>query len=221
MQPLLIIILGKIVAILLGFYYYKFLSDAYRLILYQVIVALLCESFARYLVVSHPYRYNNLWVFNLYLLCEMWLDGMAGRLLIRNNIIKQAVFYTLLGLTVLWGVNIYLVSMASFANWCFVATSIVFIIIYFIVLFDTALFNAKSILIQPAFWLCLSIILFYGCDLPYFGLRNYLIKHQMRSTELKLYVINSILNFIRYPLVAVSFIFCRNTNKQKSVIKIA
>jgi len=220
MHSLFIIVIGKILAILFGLYYFKSLSIAFRLILFQVVLALICESFARYLLIRHSFHYNNLWIFNWYLLCEMWLAGLAGKSLISNKIIKRIIPYLLIALTVLWAVNIYVEGMVNFANWCFIGSSIILVAIYIVVLFETALFKSQNIFSQPAFWLSLSIVLFFGCDLPYFGLRNYLISHNLNSLELKLYIINSVLNFIRYPLIAISFIFCGQNASKNAPLKL-
>lgn len=221
MRFLFMVVGGIITTTLIGVVYYKRLPKAFKLVLCQVILALICESLAKYLIVSHSYRYNNLWIFNIYLLGEIWLNGIAGRMLINNKTIKKVIPFLLAGLTVLWSINIYVESMASFANWCFIATSIVLIFIYFAVLFDLALFKNQRIVNQPAFWLSLSILLFFGCDLPYFGLRNYLIGHQLNGIEHRLHTINTILSLIRYPLIAISFILCGYGRKQKGSIKIA
>lgn len=205
MQSLLLILAGKIIAIVIGLCFFKFLSKPYRLILVQVIFALLCEWGAQF-IVKHYHR-NNIWVFNIYLLVEVWLIGLAGRLLLRNKLIQKFVLPVLILATLIWCSNIYFSGMADFANWCFVASSLILIVLYFIVLFDNALFSSQKIITQPVFWLSFSIIIFFGCDLPYFGIRNYLVnKHS--DIELKVDYINYILNFIRYPLVAISFILC-------------
>lgn len=213
MQSLLIIIAGKIIAIIAGIYFFKFLSIPYRLIFYQVILALFCESIAKH--IAREYHSNNIWIFNWYLLFEMWLNGLAAKFLLRNKTLQKSILYTLGFLTALWILNVGIEGMTVFANWCFIATSIVFVIIYIFVLFDKTLFAAQSIFLQPSFWLSMSIILFYGCDLPYFGLRNYLIVRYFDIAN-KLYYVNYVLNFIRYPLIAIAFIlYGRNVLNQK------
>lgn len=216
MHSLLLILSGKIIAIAIGIYYFKFLPNPYRYILAQVVLALLCEWGAE-LFVKHYHR-NNIWIFNWYLLAEVWLNGLAGKQLLKNKLIQKVVIPVLVLITLIWCANIYISGMVDFANWCFVASSLMLIVLYFIVLFDNALFLSQKIITQPVFWLSFSIILFFGCDLPYFGIRNYLAnKHS--DIELKVDIINYVLNFVRYPLVAISFILCayKQTDQNKTI----
>ncbi|MGN6568824.1 MAG: hypothetical protein ACTHJ0_12770 [Flavipsychrobacter sp.] len=216
MQSLLTIVAGKIVAILIGVYCYKFLPKAYRYILLQVTLALVCEVVGE--GVEKIYHKNNLWIFNLYLLAETWLNGLAGIVLLKNKSIKVAIHNTLFLLTVIWIINVYSNGMQIFANWCFVASAIATIIIYMLVLFNNA-FSKQSIFTMPAFWLSISIILFFGCDLPYFGLRNYLLKHSVNIEE-QLYYVNYVLNFLRYPLIAICFFLCKRQYRMQTVVEI-
>jgi len=211
---------GIIITSIIGIFHYRRLPQAYKLILYQVLLALTCELLAKYLIIKHSSRYNNLWIFNIYLLGEFWLNGLAGRILINNKTIKKVVLFLLVALTILWSINIYMEGMVSFANWCFIAASIIQIAIYFVVLFDAALFKSQSIFVQPTFWLSISVLLFFGCDLPYFGLRNYLIGHKLNGIEHKLHTINTILSLIRYPLIAISFVLCSYSDNKRGVLKI-
>ena len=86
-----------------------------------------------------------------------------------------------------------------------VSGCILMVVLFIVVLFNSGVFNNANILSQPAFWLCLSSILFYGCDIPYMGLHNYLSSH-FPNLGIQLANINTVLDVIRYPLVAVSFL---------------
>lgn len=216
MQSLLTIVAGKIFAIFIGLYCFRFLPKAYRFILLQVILALISEVSGE--GIEKYYHKNNLWIFNLYLLFETWLNGLAGIALLENKSIKRVIRYTLFLLTVVWIVNVYSNGMQIFANWCFIASAIVTIVIFMFVLFNNA-FTRQNIFIKPEFWLSLSIILFFGCDLPYFGLRNYLLKHFINVEE-QLYYVNYVLNFLRYPLIAICFFLCRRQYRMQTVAEI-
>ncbi len=76
---------------------------------------------------------------------------------------------------------------------------------YIVVLFSNSLFSTKNIFSQPVFWLCFSTILFFGCDIPFMGLHNYLFDKNPKLGD-QLVNINNILDIIRYPLVGISFI---------------
>jgi|GEM_PF-1243620 len=225
MHSLLVIIAGKLIALIIGIFCFKFLFRALKIIFIQVFVALLCECYAKYLVVSFNHSsinnlhiYNNTWVFNIYMLIEFILLSLAGRLLLGTKLFRIGIPVVIVLQTILWGVNIYVKGMNQFASWSFICGSIIIVAIYIAILFQHSLFTKQNILTQPVFWLCMSVILFFGCDVPYWGLHNYLDSKNL-SLDRKLFIINYILNFVRYPLVAVSFLIC-GLNASKKHLKI-
>lgn len=182
-------------------YYYKILPKAYKLILIHVIIITSCEIAGNYLSYGNK---NNSWVFNIFwILPELVLMSWAGAYLIPNRTIKRTIpFLVVLGL-VLWAGSIYINGINTFANYYFLYVCLVLIVIYLSVLLGN-LFDAANISKQPFFWLSLSVLLYFSCDLPYFGLHSLLIDKYPVMAH-RLYNINTVLNFIRYPLVAVSF----------------
>ena len=194
---------GKVFALIIGAFYSKYLPLPYRLVLVLIAVALLCESYGYYL--SHFLHKSNAWVFNFYMLVEVWLLGISAVYFVISNKIKKSFFILLIANTIIWLVVIATNSIYVFANASMVSSCCVITIMYIVVLYTRCLFIDQSILKQPIFWVSISTIIYYACDIPYMGLHNYLVQHSP-ALGVQLANINMVLDRIRYPLVAISFI---------------
>ncbi len=200
-MPILLALPGKIFALGVGIYYWARLPLLYRLIFLQVAMAFITESVGGYLGFQHK---HNLWIFNLYNLSDLVLTGWCGRLLLNRYKYSYVVTYFLAFLIVWWVIEIYDFGIHHFASMFFTLSCIVLVCVYVVVLFSNSMFT-KKIFREPAFWLSVSVILYFGCCLPYFGLYNYLIAEQAAMAK-KLMMINRVLNFLRYPLIGIAFI---------------
>jgi len=209
MLYMLSLILGKSLALGIGAYCYKYLSQAYKLIMLQVAIALLAECYGRYLGLKGQ---HNAWVFNLQNLADLLLTGWAAKLLTGKPINKVIPFLLLL-FTGLWAVNIYVDGFYQLAAWFFVSSCILLVLLYIAVLFNKSLFSNKRILEEPATWLAISVILYFGCSVPYFGLYHYLISN-FSVTARNLWAINMWLDVLRCPLIAVCFLTAAKQQKQ-------
>ena len=139
------------------------------------------------------------------MIIEVWLLGVAAILLTTNNGVRKLFLISLVADTIIWATIIMRHSIYLFANVPMVAGCCIITALYIYVLFNKAIFYNNKILNQPIFWLSISTVLYFGCDIPYMGLHNYMAQHVLALAK-KLDYINRILDIIRYPLVAISFI---------------
>lgn len=203
MQWLLYFLLGKVFALTAGAYYFKWLPRPYRLVLYLTAIAIFCEWYGFYL---HKYlKEQNAWLFNLYMPIEVWLMGIAGIYFLQNKNTKKFFIFLLFLNSIIWIVSLYKNTIYEFANLSMICGCILLTALYFLVLLDNSIFSTKGILKQHVFWLSLSSLLYFGGDIPFMGLHNYLSENILPVAK-KLTIINDILDVIRYPLVAVCFI---------------
>ncbi len=194
---------GKIFSVFIGVYFFKYLSRPYKLVLLLIAIALFCESYGYY--ISKYNHAHNAWLFNIYIIVEVWLLGISATYLINSTKIKNIFLLLLATNSLIWIGIILQYSIYVFANVSMVVGCCFITVIYVIVLYTNSLFSDKAALKQPVFWLSVSTILYFACDIPYMGLHNYMIQY-MPSVSKKLGNINTILDIIRYPLVAISFI---------------
>ena len=206
------VLAGKLFALIVGGYYFRYLSRPYKLVLALIALAFFFESYGAY-IISHLHH-ANVWLFNCYMLIDSWFMGSAAIYLVTERKIKKVFIVLLAVYSVVWFVDIGVNSLYKYANMTMVFGLIILTVIYLIVLFSNSVFTSKSMLKQPVFWVSVSTILYCACDIPYMGLYNYLLLHSP-SLSLKLFYINLVLDVIRYPLAAVSFILL---GRQKQLV---
>lgn len=210
MPFLVYFLIGKITALSIGIYYFKSLPRAYRLVLYFIGITILFESLGYYIAVY--LNMHNSWLFNIYILTDVWMMGLAAINLVAKRNLKLFFWILVLASTILWVVYIIINSIYIFANLVVVIDLTVLTIIYTAVLLTNSIFSSKQVLSQPIFWLSISVILFCACDIPYISLLNYL-NEKAPTMARQLDKINSILDIVRYPLAAISFILLGRQNK--------
>ena len=193
MQLLLLFVPTKLIALILGTFFFNRLPVPYKLLFYQGFLSVACESYGYYL--GTVKNQNNVWIFCYYFLIDSWLLGMAGAYFIASDFFKKAIPVLLLLTTLIWFLDIWVNGFTILPNRFFVSYSILLIIIYIGVLFNPT-FTNSSIFKNPVFWVAISSILYYGCIIPYVGLWNYLMKNAPKLAN-SLFDTNLALNFIR------------------------
>ena len=200
---LLSFFIGKFFALFIGTYKFKYLPLPYKLILLLIVIGSFCEFYGYY-IFKYAHK-PNAWLFNLYMIVEVWLLGIAAIYLTSNKTIKNIFLSLLILNSIAWITIITTNSIYVFANVSMVCGCSIITVMYIVILYSNGLFSGEKILNQPIFWLCISTILYFGCDIPYMGLHNYITKH-LPGMAKQFDYINATLDIIRYPLVAISFI---------------
>jgi hypothetical protein len=162
---------------------------------------------------------HNVWLFNMYMPVEVLMLGWASLSFIKTNIGKIWVMIFLGVNFSIWLFEIIIHSIENFASLSMICGCFLLVAVYTSILFSDIIFNNKVLVKEPVFWLSLSTILYFACDIPYMGMFHYWTPYKL--TMISLYNINQILNFIRYPLVAVSFLLAAKQNKQSQTSTIA
>lgn len=204
MQLIISLMVGKLFAFFWGVYYFRKLLLPYKFVLLANIIAMLCESYGYYLY-HYLHQKNNLWLFNDYIITELWLMGLAAIFFLQNKTLTQFFSALMIGISVFWYFNVRAVSNIQFVGPTMTINCVVLTFMYIVVLYKNSLFTAKDIITDPVFWVCMPTILYFGCDIPIMGMHNYL-SEKMPRLGTKLAVINSTLDIVRYPLTGISFI---------------
>lgn len=192
----------QLVTLLIGLTNWSRLKLAYKLILIQVLLALIADFSAW--VVSHYWHAHNGIIFNSYNVLELWLLGLAVYAFISHAQFKKFIRFVLPILTLSWLTIIIIKGPYVFNNWIVLVEAIFYLISFVFVLFNNSLFSAKEIYKQPLFLIAISVILYFSTIIPLFGLLNYLVESDANIAR-KLYQINNVANPVRYALVAIAF----------------
>ena len=167
MLELAAIIWGKVLALVIGLMFFRQLTPPFRLAMLQVFLGMMAEVTGRYIVVR--YHAHNLWLFNYYWLAELWVVGLAGILLLKNVRLRAAFTLLLLIPSLIWLVLIYRNGIDVHPSPALTAIATALVVIFITVLLQLS-FNTEKLAIQPVFWLCLSVLLFFGGYLPYYSM---------------------------------------------------
>lgn len=106
-----------------------------------------------------------------------------------------------------WAYCIFSKSLFVFASPFMVSSCLFITAVYVYITIVNAFKSDKLVYNDPLFWLCLSNLLYFGCDIPFMSLTDYWYKAYV-SKEMKLarIDINGVLNMLRYLLLAISFL---------------
>ncbi len=198
----IIIFICELLAILSGVHIWKKLEFPYKLLLLQVIGAFITE-FSGW-GIGFLLHKNNMWVYNIYILGEVWLLGAVCSHLITNSVARKAIRVMLPVITLFWGITTYVNSIFVFNNWTVIVVSIFYLLFYITALYDNSIFSRKKLFTQPIFLISISIIIYHTTIIPLFGLVNYLVENNVHIAN-RLYFINQGAAILRYALIAVAF----------------
>ncbi len=195
----------KIVACLLGVFSFGKLPLHYKLLLLQTLIALFVEVLGYWL--GEVLAQNNLWLFNIYALIELWIIGSIGILLTLSVTGKKLQLITMSLMTVYWCVIAFIKGLDELLSQFIFVLAIFFIIMYIYILNRNSVFNKEKVISQPVFLFSISIILYYVTIVPLFGLLNYLVENDI-TTAKSLFSINQFANYFRYSLTGLVFYLC-------------
>lgn len=188
-----------IATILLGIAVLRSASAPYKLVTIQLLLILFVEAVGLTEIV-----FNKYYLYNSYLLSELFITSLTAYFLLKKTLIKKATYITLPLLLISWSSEVFLHQCKNFATITFLLSSVLFLGMFIVILYHygtTQLLPAK----QPAFWVCISMIVYYGCNIPIFSFIDYLIVNHHGNPEVLYTVINNSVSILRYMLLAVAF----------------
>jgi hypothetical protein len=177
-----------------GLFYYKRIPVPYRLLVFQALAAATFELWGTISVQLFPGRSNQIY-FNFYLPIDFFLMLFAARNALGKHFRTFAIAGTI-GFLLSWIFSVARAGINTLAWPAMICYAIILTIAYFIVL----LRNSQ----QPGgrhttglYFIAVSVMLYYCCTIPTFGLMDYLFKKDMKLAT-NLFSINHGLNVLRY-----------------------
>lgn len=203
---------GESIAFIAAIAFIKKISWPYKIIAWQAIVGFVVEVTGFYYRIHYS---NNIWLYNCYLLADWGLLLLAGFKIIQLNS-KYMLFAPGFCLFIaLWLWNLRANGINAFASEAMVVNSMMQLGLYLLVLYQTTMNNQRSLATSPAFWICVGIVLYYGCCIPFFSIHDYLSVKKNETIAIKLNGILMILNNLRYLLYTWSFYLFYKENRSK------
>ncbi len=201
---------GEGLAFCAGLITLRILNKGFRIVWLQVFIAFAVEITAYCL---RKYGWYNVWMYNLYLPLD------CGLLLLAAYYFHKArrVIY-LSGFAIFLTVWVYFLlknDINYFQQVSYAIDSLLLLGFYLYVLYCKVIGYRGSVTTLPFFWLSLGILLFYGCNAPYFFMLDRLTLVCSREESNYVEAILKILSNIRYLLIAYSFFLYYFQNRKE------
>lgn len=211
----LFVVIPKLLVIFTGMVLYKYLARPYRLALWMVVLALFAEGTGHF--ISQVLLKPNLWFFNIYMLVSTGLELLLAAYFLRP-VLRRAVPWLFGAYLAFWSWTIIRYSIFNFAVGCLLLTALLCTVLFTIILVDNTMNSEKGVVKDPLFWLCISTVLYYACDIPAISTFTVMATALMhRSRYWETIDVNDILNVISPLLCGVSFLLCKMENKEHHV----
>lgn len=207
-----LIIATLLICIIIGIPQMPQMKRPLKLIIVQLILAFIVQSIGMGMNIQ---GHENTWLFNLYMPLEVWLIGMTAYYYIRTPAIKKSLLLLLPINTIIWGVIIIQEGINAFALAAIVTESIILTFAFIYILIELLQAQTKDSYItrSSTFWIAISIVIYFGCNIPLFSFLQYLMEVDMNYARL-LFRINLILCIVRYVLTVYALYLAKKERIQ-------
>jgi len=193
---------GEFIACIAAILFFTSLSISCRILAIHAITAFLVEL-TGFILRKHGYT-DNQWLFNIFLLFDCGLQLLAAYYFR----VKIPYLFFITGFLVFVAVWLYEVintGVMIFTVKAYIVDSILLMGTYLVVLYYSTINYRGSLTRSPSLWICLSIILYYGCNIPFFSVLNYLVDNKAKDVIKFLFVVLQVLINVRYLFIAIGF----------------
>jgi hypothetical protein len=155
---------------------------------------------------------NNQWMYNVYLVVEF--TTLCAMILCLAPDRNRALVRTVVG-GVVYAVAVVVNvrsngSVRVFASQALLVGGLVLALLALVVMYRLADTSTVRLARLPAFWMLLSVMLYFLCIIPVFGLHNHFAARNPQLARL-IYPMNDVLFMLRYGLFAWSMVLLRGT----------
>lgn len=203
----LIELLIEFCSLIIGVYCLNRLNDFFKVIVLQIIIAFGVEFIGRILF---SLNIRNVWLFNLYEIVEAGLLLFAAKKIVNFD---NRFLYLLLIPIFFWFYSVFKNGFNYFTSVAYVSFSIAILIVYLNLLFKSVLTYRGDLVKLPTLWLAIGVILFFGCNIPYLSMLNYLCNNFNQEVNNTLHLILKTFCNLRYILMAISLIMASRQNQ--------
>jgi hypothetical protein len=164
----------------------------------------------------HFNRAKNAWLYNLFILPEFLVYAWFFYRIIHLKTIKRIIVIFFIVYPVFWFLTMY----SKYGFLVFNATTIVvgacFTVLLSVSYYYQLLVSEKLVKISrhPEFWIATGMLILYSCQMPFFGLLNFLYENY-KSLTTDLIMILQVVNGVMYLLFTYAFL-CQLQTKKSS-----
>ena len=110
-------------------------------------------------------------------------------------------FFFLLAYTIF----VYQNGFIFFSIYSFIAESLVITAVYALVLYEVMHHPGANKFRLPELWICIGLLLYFACNLPYFSVFDFLNQHHPKVSKVLFRIITDVFANIRYLCMAIGF----------------
>lgn len=211
-------LIGITLALVSGIYAFQYMNLASKLFFLQLITYIIVYILS--FVVQHipSMQHHNHWIYNLYMPIETGLLTWGGYEYFKSTREKFLVwigYFIFLGILIS---EIIIKGLFVLSNHGYIAEGILMVVLYLSVIYMQLTSQNNTWKRSPEFWISLGIVLYFGGDIPYLSLMDYL---QQYYPKINLYLyrfINIGLSNLRYLFLAIAFWLIRQNAIAKTPI---
>lgn len=171
------------------------------------------STFLKYLNKSFNLKGNS-WIYNPFNLFQDWVYFYYFTKIIFFSKIKKAINYLLWLFPVFWFVTVFFVFGFTTWNSYVIVVGATFTALLALTYFYQVLQLEEIVVLRynSEFWIAIGMFIFYTCQVPYFGVLNFLIKNYQPLAD-RLISVLQVVASIMYLLFAYAFLCRINTKK--------
>lgn len=192
----------------------KYHNAVFRLFFFDLFYICLLEGTGAYIGTFYPQSKFPFAIGSLFILVEIPIIYLSALKLQPNYFFKKFAGLGLIAFLALWIRHAVLTKLTIFPTFLMLYASIFALTIFLAILIR--LIGQDNIFKQPLFYFCLGMLIFYGCTIPYIGVVNYFDKVDNTALK-KLAQILFISNYVRYSLIAISYVVLYRQEKAKKL----
>jgi hypothetical protein len=200
--------LSLLLVFIVGAFAFHYMDLFGRILFYQL--AIWIEFYLlSYIVTSYQLQQgteqNNLWVMNASVFIEIIFLARAGYELMKTPKKKYLLVCAICLFVIMFAIEIGYKGVDVFANYSYIFGSLLLVITFSFALYIQMGKGSPVPKTSPEMWMCLGILLYFTCGIPYLSLVNYLNANHPGVSTFLFHLINDGLANIRYLLLAVGF----------------
>jgi hypothetical protein len=208
----LTLVILEIIAFLVALSTRKYHNAIFKLFFYNLLFIVILESCGFYTLYYTDYKWilsgegNVYFPYEITLVYLISLQILSGKIARLSTGIGYAIF-----------IAIWLATMIRNGFFVVPTTTILFGSIFGTIIFLGTLIQmigTANITRQPLFWISVAMLVFYSCNIPYFGMVNYLATKDSGILKQLMQILFAT-NYIRYSLTIVSFLLLKKQNQFK------
>lgn len=205
-------------ALFFGWITWRRLDKFFRILVLQVSLWSLVYTVGHLITLNqqhHNQPIDNQWLMNIHMIFETGLLLLAARFVNRETKNGLLIQLGTLAFVIVYAIQVIYNGFQNYLHYADLTECVVITLVYTPILF-TAPIGKKG---RPLRIVCVALLLYFACSIPYVSLMNYLQVHSPKLNSMLYHVISDVLANLRYLLIALAFVSHYRNNRNERIVK--